>query len=137
MSDRVDDPRDRAPLGELRHGLDVARHAGHERASALVDVVGERQAVDVLEGAHPQPEQARLGGPHEAQEGRSAHEVEADDEGGAEGAGGGHEARPVPGVAQHAPVEDLLDEDGNGQLAQGRRDGEHRGEQHALAQLGA
>ena len=128
----VDDPRHRAPLGELRHRLDVARHARHERAAALVDVVGERQAVDVLEGAHAQPEQAGLRGAHEAQERGPADEVEHDGEHRGEGAGGGDEAGSVAVVAEHAAAEDLLDQDRDGQLAGGGAHREHDGEHEAL-----
>ena len=46
--------------------------------------------------------------------------------------------KPVgTGVAEHALVEDLLDQDGDGELAERGRDGEHRGRGAPLAQLGA
>ena len=90
----------------------------------------------MLEGAHPQAEEAGLGRAHQAQEGRPADEVEADGEQGRAGAGHGHEAGAVAGLAEHAAVEDLLDEDRDGQLAEGGGDGEDRGQHEALPQLG-
>ena len=51
-------------------------------------------------------------------------------------AGGGHEARPVAVVAEHAASEDLLDQDRDEQLAGGGGHREDDREQEALLQLG-
>ena len=89
----------------------------------------------MLEGADPEPEQARLRGADEPEEGGPAQEVEGDGEGGREQAGSGDEAGTVPVVAEHAAAEDLLDEDRDHELAGGRRDGEHDREDEPLLEL--
>ena len=61
---------------------------------------------------------------------------EHDREPGGERARGGHEARSVALVAEHAAPEDLLDQDRDGQLAGRGQHGEGHGEQQALPQLG-
>jgi hypothetical protein len=99
-------------------------------------VLGHRQAVDVVEGAHAQRQQAGLGRPHQSQVGAAPHEVQGADQDRGERAGREHEAGAEPGVVQHPPVEDLLDQDGDRQLA-GRGDHRHdQGQGDALAQLG-
>ena len=110
--------------------------ARHERAASVVDVLGHREAVDVGEGAHPQPEQAGLGGPDEPQERGAAHDVERHDQDGDAAARSRDEAGPVAAVAEHAPVEDLLDQDGHGQLADRGGHRQHGGERQTLPQLG-
>ena len=107
----------------------------HESTATLVDVVGERQPVDVLEGPDAQPQQARLRGAHQPQEGGAADHVQDDRERGGERAGGGHEARSVALVPEHAAAQDLLDQDRDGELADRRQHGESHGEQQALSQL--
>ena len=87
-------------------------------------VLGHRQAVDVVERPHPQRQQAGLGRPHQAQVRGPPHEVQRlTIRTAAAAQAGSTKPGPEPAVVQHAPVEDLLDQDRDRQLA---RRGDHR-----------
>ncbi len=51
---RVDDPRERSPLGEGGELLDVRGHPGDQNPCSRPRVIGEAEPVDVLEGSHPE-----------------------------------------------------------------------------------
>ena len=52
--DRIDDPGDGSPLGELGERLDVAGHPRRQHTLPRGRVLGEAQPVEMLEGPDPQ-----------------------------------------------------------------------------------
>ena len=133
----IDDPGDGPPLDELGQGLDVAGDPGHQHAPAGAGVIGQAQAVDVLEGPHPQPEQHLLGRLDQADVGGAAghYHHRGQDQGGQRQ--GPDHAGPVAGRAEHPVVEHELDQDGDNQLAPGGQHGHGRGDADPPPQLGA
>ena len=103
-----DDPRDPAPLRELRQGVDVGGHPGDEHTALLLGLLRDRQLVDVLERAHAQHHQRLLGRVDEPARRLPARDVRQHHQRERRSA----EREDVPGAeaAFEAVVEDLLDE---------------------------
>ena len=135
----VDQPGQTAPPEEVGERLDVARDAGHERAAPLVVVVGEADAVDVVDQARAQVVERLLAARAEPHDGGAlAHRSDRERPDGDDGAGH-DEAHPhAVGVAvvvdEDALVDRLLDQDRHHHAAAGADRGEQPGDAEALAQ---
>ena len=70
-----DDPRDPAPLGELRERVDVGGHAGDEHPALLLGLLRDREVVDVLERADAERHERLLRRLHQPARGQPAGEV--------------------------------------------------------------
>jgi hypothetical protein len=125
-----------APLHEHRQLVDVAGHAGDQRAAPLALLVQDRQVVHVPERPHPQAGQRGLGGaeqPHvhaEDGDGRDHHDDGADQD------QLGDQTHVGPVRPGQPAVDDLLDGDGHDHAAGGGDQREGEGGRQAAAELG-
>ncbi len=122
----IEQPCQTAPLEELGQGLDIAGDAGDQGTLSLLAVVGDAEAVDVLEQAHPQAVERLLGPQPEAQH-CCALSPRGDDD-----ADDGHRPQDGHGVHLHRPareaaVDGLLDDDGGDHPPPGADQGQDRG----------
>ena len=133
--DRVDDPGDGPPLGELGECLDVASDPCGEDPFLGGRVLGEAEPVQVLEGAHPQTQQDILGGPDEPEVGDLPDEDAAHHQRSGHRAQNHRQAQPDP-VGGDRHVHHHLDEQGDQQFPSGHRQRHGRGVQGPVAQFG-
>jgi hypothetical protein len=115
----VEQPGEAAPLEELRERLDVAGDASHQRALPLLAVVGDAEAVDVLEQAHAQGVERLLAAPPQPRHGRALRPRGDHDAHQRDGRHGGDECRRARPPASEAVVDRLLHEDGDDHSAGG------------------
>ncbi len=134
LGDR-DDPRDHAPLGELRQRVDVGGDASHEHAPALTGLLGQREVVDVRERSRTQLGERALRGADEPSPRGSPREVGHGEERECDRADRVHER--CPESIREPVIEDLLDQDGTHQAGEGRAERDHGRERESGAQLGA
>ena len=130
---KVEHPRQSSPGEEHRERLDVARHAGHQRAATLVVLVGEAQSMDVVEQPHPQPVQPffRRGAQAEHRHALACRREQHDH--------GSDRAGTEDEVESHSPVDEtfvdrLLDDDRNRHAPRRPEQSEHESERETAAE---
>jgi hypothetical protein len=107
------EPRERGPFHELGKRVDVRRDARHERPALVFILLGQAQAVNVLEGLHAQTLECGLRSAHHARERRPCGEVSKTDCPCRSGACGIDELGAEPLSGAQTLVEDLLYQDRN------------------------
>ena len=129
-----DDPRDPAPLRELRQRVHVGGDACHEHAALLFRLLGDRKAMDVLERPNAKRHQGLFRSANQPAGRDPAGDVREDHE--SEGDPADDEDVSRPETAGEPVIEDLLHKDGRDERRDGHAERHDDGESQPGPELG-